>query len=515
MQIRNLLAGGLLLFTVGAQAAEMGDFYQVRIPVSSDQISDAERVQALDDMLIRFSGLRTLPATPALRTAQQQVQRYISQSNIRNENGARTVDISFDQGGIQQLAHELALPQWSSNRPTLMLWLVDNQSGNGNVAQRIMQDQEYSAAREQIRVAAMARGISVLLPLGDLDDNMAVTPSDVQGYFIKPIAQGSERYQPDAVLVATLNTDSLTWRLYDGKPETLLTAMPEAPAHTLTGAPDQTVAEMIQQIADIYAQKSGDALGAGAAPAVVKSGSLAQAYAAQDSSVLPDTSTTSAHAVDSVQTQPQASAAPVPASTVSAMVAEQTGVAGETAAASVSTPIAAAPVSAPLSAAASAPAMVAITGPEGQLANGASVAADTSAAAFAPQGDAIAVVPDVATVGGYAGTAKTTTPSVPTPSAILPSMNYPSTPLAENQYAVVVAGITTPDQLVNTGKALAQIKAFGDVQMIGLAGSEVEYHVQLKGALTDAERELAASGSFKMDSGNTTQGKVLKYQWGS
>ncbi|MGL4545503.1 MAG: hypothetical protein ACRCUU_08050, partial [Plesiomonas sp.] len=185
------------------------------------------------------------------------------------------------------------------------------------------------------------------------------------------------------------------------------------------------------------------------------------------------------------------------------------------AAASVSTPIAAAPVSAPLSAAASAPAMVAITGPEGQLANGASVAADSSAAEFAPQGDAIAAVPDVATVGGYAGTAKTTTPSVPTPSAILPSMNYPSTPLAENQYAVVVAGITTPDQLVNTGKALAQIKAFGDVQMIGLAGSEVEYHVQLKGALTDAERELAASGSFKMDSGNTTQGKVLKYQWGS
>ncbi|MGL5729410.1 MAG: DUF2066 domain-containing protein, partial [Plesiomonas sp.] len=424
-----------------------------------------------------------LPATPALRTAQQQVQRYISQSNIRNENGARTVDISFDQGGIQQLVHELGLPQWSSDRPTLMLWLVDNQSGSGNAAQRIMQDQEYSAAREQIRVTAMARGISVLLPLGDLDDNMAVAPSDVQGSIIKPIALGSERYQPDAILVATLNTDSLTWRLYDGKPATLLTAMPEASAHTLTGAPDQTVAEMIQQIADIYAQKSGDSLDAGTTSAGVKSGSLAEAYAAQSVSEQQHSSTISAQTVDSAQTQPQPQVPAVPASTVSAMVAEQTAITGGTA-----TPITAtaAPVSAPLSAAASSPAMVAITGPEGQLANGASVAADTSAAAFAPQGDAIAAVPDVATVGGYAGTAKTTQPSVPAPSAILPSMNYPSIPLAENQYAVVVAGITTPDQLVNAGKALAQMKAFSDVQMIGLAGSEVEYHVVLKGALTDA-----------------------------
>ncbi|MGL5800343.1 MAG: DUF2066 domain-containing protein, partial [Plesiomonas sp.] len=142
MQIKNLLVGGLLLLTIGAQAAEIEDFYQIHIPISSDDISDAERVQALDDMLIRFSGLRTLPATPALRTAQQQVQRYISQSNIRNENGARTVDISFDQGGIQQLAHELGLSQWSSNRPTIMLWLVDNQSGYSDEAQRIMQDQE-------------------------------------------------------------------------------------------------------------------------------------------------------------------------------------------------------------------------------------------------------------------------------------------------------------------------------------------------------------------------------------
>ncbi|MGL5628086.1 MAG: hypothetical protein ACRDDO_03060, partial [Plesiomonas shigelloides] len=124
-------------------------------------------------------------------------------------------------------------------------------------------------------------------------------------------------------------------------------------------------------------------------------------------------------------------------------------------------------------------------------------------------------LPDASSVSGYAGTVMRSGTTPPPASAISPQMSYPSTPLADNQYALVVAGITSPDQLTQLSKRLKALTAATDVQMIGLAGSEVEYHMVMKGTRADLEKELAAAGSLKMDAGNAAQGKVLKYQWGS
>ncbi|HAD42797.1 MAG: DUF2066 domain-containing protein, partial [Plesiomonas shigelloides] len=241
MRIKPIVAWTFLLLAGGVQAAEVNDFYLVRLPVSGAQLTDAQRSEALDDMLIRYSGLRELPASSALQSAQQQAGRYIAQTQTRNENGEKTADVSFDPAAVQHLAQTLGLPVWNHDRPAIMLWLVDNRGNNSAGERRIMLDQEYSAAREQLRQVAMERGIPLLLPLGDLEDNMAVSASDVYGNFINPIAAASLRYQPDAVLVASLNNDSLTWHLYDAAPDKLQTSLPQSQEYTLPGAPDQTV----------------------------------------------------------------------------------------------------------------------------------------------------------------------------------------------------------------------------------------------------------------------------------
>ncbi|MDT1012652.1 DUF2066 domain-containing protein [Plesiomonas shigelloides] len=503
MRIKPIVAWTFLLLAGGVQAAEVNDFYLVRLPVSGAQLTDAQRSEALDDMLIRYSGLRELPASPALQSAQQQAGRYIAQTQTRNENGEKTADVSFDPAAVQHLAQTLGLPVWNHDRPAIMLWLVDNRGNNSAGDRRIMLDQEYSAAREQLRQVAMERGIPLLLPLGDLEDNMAVSASDVYGNFINPIAAASLRYQPDAVLVASLNNDSLTWHLYDAAPDKLQTSLPQSQEYTLPGAPDQTVGEMLEQVADYYAKKACDA----ATPATAVAG-------AASASIAP--ASTAAVGAINAGSEPVANAAPAVDSAATAAVA---------------------PIAMGAASATAATTAVPITGPqETSVAGGsapATATAATSAAANSVAGSASAdgvlptaqlvqqdmqaqsALPDASSVSGYAGTVMRSGTTPPPASAISPQMSYPSTPLADNQYALVVAGITSPDQLTQLSKRLKALTAATDVQMIGLAGSEVEYHMVMKGTRADLEKELAAAGSLKMDAGNAAQGKVLKYQWGS
>ncbi|MGL5737378.1 MAG: DUF2066 domain-containing protein, partial [Plesiomonas shigelloides] len=471
-----------------------------RLPASGAQLTDAQRSEALDDMLIRYSGLRELPASPALQSAQQQAGRYIAQTQTRNENGEKTADVSFDPAAVQHLAQTLGLPVWNHDRPAIMLWLVDNRGNNSAGERRIMLDQEYSAAREQLRQVAMERGIPLLLPLGDLEDNMAVSASDVYGNFINPIAAASLRYQPDAVLVASLNNDSLTWHLYDAAPDKLQTSLPQSQEYTLPGAPDQTVGEMLEQVADYYAKKARDAATPATAVAGAASASMAPA------STVPVAN--SAPAVDSAAT---AAVAPIAMGAASAT------------AATTAVPTTAVPITGPqetLVAGGSAPANVPATAATNAAAN--SVAGSASADGVLPTAQLVqqdmqaqSALPDASSVSGYAGTVMRSGTTPPPASAISPQMSYPSTPLADNQYALVVAGITSPDQLTQLSKRLKALTAATDVQMIGLAGSEVEYHMVMKGTRADLEKELAAAGSLKMDAGNAAQGKVLKYQWGS
>lgn len=500
MRIKPIVAWTFLLLAGGVQAAEVNDFYLVRLPVSGAQLTDAQRSEALDDMLIRYSGLRELPASSALQSAQQQAGRYIAQTQTRNENGEKTADVSFDPAAVQHLAQTLGLPVWNHDRPAIMLWLVDNRGNNSAGERRIMLDQEYSAAREQLRQVAMERGIPLLLPLGDLEDNMAVSASDVYGNFINPIAAASLRYQPDAVLVASLNNDSLTWHLYDAAPDKLQTSLPQSQEYTLPGAPDQTVGEMLEQVADYYAKKARDAATPATAVAGAASASMAPA------STVPVAN--SAPAVDSAAT---AAVAPIAMGAASAT------------AATTAVPTTAVPITGPQEtsvAGGSVPANVPATATASAAAN--SMAGSASADGVLPTAQLVqqdmqaqSALPDASSVSGYAGTVMRSGTTPPPVSAISPQMSYPSTPLADNQYALVVAGITSPDQLTQLSKRLKALTAATDVQMIGLAGSEVEYHMVMKGTRADLEKELAAAGSLKMDAGNAAQGKVLKYQWGS
>lgn len=501
MRIKPIVAWTFLLLAGGVQAAEVNDFYLVRLPVSGAQLTDAQRSEALDDMLIRYSGLRELPASSALQSAQQQAGRYIAQTQTRNENGEKTADVSFEPAAVQHLAQTLGLPVWNHDRPAIMLWLVDNRGNNSAGERRIMLDQEYSAAREQLRQVAMERGIPLLLPLGDLEDNMAVSASDVYGNFINPIAAASLRYQPDAVLVASLNNDSLTWHLYDAAPDKLQTSLPQSQEYTLPGAPDQTVGEMLEQVADYYAKKARDAATPATAVAGAASASMAPA------STVPVAN--SAPAVDSAAT---VAVAPIAMGATSAATTATTAV-----------PTTAVPITGPQEtsvAGGSVPANVPATAAASAAVN--SVAGRASADGVLPTAQLVqqdmqaqSALPDASSVSGYAGTVMRSGTTPPPASAISPQMSYPSTPLADNQYALVVAGITSPDQLTQLSKRLKALTAATDVQMIGLAGSEVEYHMVMKGTRADLEKELAAAGSLKMDAGNAAQGKVLKYQWGS
>ncbi|HAD40893.1 MAG TPA: hypothetical protein DCF88_12375, partial [Plesiomonas shigelloides] len=281
-------------------------------------------------------------------------------------------------------------------------------------------------------------------------------------------------------------------------PDKLQTSLPQSQEYTLPGAPDQTVGEMLEQVADYYAKKARDA----ATPATAASASIAPA-----------------------STVPVANSAPAVDSAATAVVAPIAMGAASATAATTAVPTTAVPITGPQEtsvAGGTIPANVPATATAAASAAANSVTGSASADGVLPTAQLVqqdmqaqSALPDASSVSGYAGTVMRSGTTPPPASAISPQMSYPSTPLADNQYALVVAGITSPDQLTQLSKRLKALTAATDVQMIGLAGSEVEYHMVMKGSRADLEKELAAAGSLKMDAGNAAQGKVLKYQWGS
>ncbi|MGL5534255.1 MAG: hypothetical protein ACRDCM_11820, partial [Plesiomonas shigelloides] len=275
-------------------------------------------------------------------------------------------------------------------------------------------------------------------------------------------------------------------------------------------APDQTVGEMLEQGADYYAKKARDA----ATPATAVAGAASANIAPASTAVV---------GAINAGSEPVANSAPAVDSAATAAVAPIAMGAASATAATTAVPTTAVPITGPqetLVAGGSAPANVPATAATSAAAN--SVAGSASADGVLPTAQLVqqdmqaqSALPDASSVSGYAGTVMRSGTTPPPASAISPQMSYPSTPLADNQYALVVAGITSPDQLTQLSKRLKALTAATDVQMIGLAGSEVEYHMVMKGTRADLEKELAAAGSLKMDAGNAAQGKVLKYQWGS
>ena len=190
-----------------AQAVVVSDLYDVRVDVP-DQ-TQASRQQALQDalqlVLVKVSGV-------SAAAQHEQVQQHLARAEIyvrtfryqRDESsGGLQLEVSFAPNLIDELLRKSQQPVWGKSRPLIVLW-----QGVDDRRERTILSQSSMAWRQQIERAMSERGIPLLWPAQDLDDQMALPAASLWNLQRTDIIRASERYMADAQMAGRMNRTS-------------------------------------------------------------------------------------------------------------------------------------------------------------------------------------------------------------------------------------------------------------------------------------------------------------------
>ncbi|MBS9970781.1 DUF2066 domain-containing protein [Vibrio alginolyticus] len=241
------------------------DIYRAEVVIDSEQ-NDGEslaRQQGMQDVIVRATGSQSSLSNPVIKKALSSSARYISQLSYGQVDGKASLKMLFNNDQISSLLTQAQLPSWSPNRANILVWMVEEQGYDRNIAWEHSESSNVAA----LRSAAKLRGLPITIPVGDFDDVTGVNVSDLWGGFIEPIGQASQRYPADAVLVVRAQGEQIRWTLYDQSPTRIVEAQRSPRSGSASGA--NAIVEMVDGIADYYASKS----------AVVVSGKSSKALA--------------------------------------------------------------------------------------------------------------------------------------------------------------------------------------------------------------------------------------------
>lgn len=201
----HLIAALCLVATVVPVRGQIVDgLYDVDVAIV-DRSSEARAgaaTEALRLVLVRVTGLAQLPPNAvinaALRNPDRYYVRYGFTEELRDGEQITKLRVRFAEGAVLRLVSEAGLPLWSSNRPVFMVWAaVDGIESPVEVLSAGSTHPLAGALQER----AQARGLPLVLPIMDLDDQLAVPIDAVLGGVTLVLREAAARYGADGLLI--------------------------------------------------------------------------------------------------------------------------------------------------------------------------------------------------------------------------------------------------------------------------------------------------------------------------
>lgn len=253
----------LVLLCLPVYATTVKKLYEVSVPVFTQ--SDNERKEAVSqafaELLIRVTGRRNIALQSGVKELIKTAPRYMrsfryeqieekSQPeaepglqedlvvDAENQESGQLIDplanqpkaekpkpnqylvVSFDKQAVKNVLWKNKLPVWGETRPSTLLWIAIQDAEQRN----LMDVSEPGPMLEYLSKQANKRGLPLVYPLLDLEDQMNLNVTDVWGGFKDHINNASARYQTEAVVSARLSLNSSgiwqsRWSLYQGNDE--------------------------------------------------------------------------------------------------------------------------------------------------------------------------------------------------------------------------------------------------------------------------------------------------------
>ena len=242
--------------------------YETEVPWSDRDGEDRASAfrQALRQVLVKVTGMRRLAETariaPLIENAQGLVQQYqLRTATVRRGEAAvqePRLWTRFDEAAVDRLVREAGLPVWSRSRPPVLSWVAAERDGSPRMAGA----EGAEEMAEILRHAADSRGVSLVLPLLDLEDQVLAGPPELWVEAEERIRAASERYRPGGILIGRIGRDVLweaRWSLL--LPGTAQRWRTEGDLFALVV--DEGVQEAIDALAAHYASPVPETTGAG------------------------------------------------------------------------------------------------------------------------------------------------------------------------------------------------------------------------------------------------------------
>lgn len=214
-----------------AYAFDIKGIYEAEVPVFKQ--GKKERKQAMRsgllEVLIKVSGSSEIPLTPGIPDVLDKAASYVQQYRYRSWPADRPVPrvaegkkppkrvlwVRYDKQAINKILQNQGFPIWGRSRPSVLIWLAVEDEGK-----RYLLGNDNEELISLVQHEAKKRGLPVMFPLLDLQDQSAIRVFDVWGDFQEEILQASGRYQTEAVLSGRLFRDNYEgwrakWTLYE------------------------------------------------------------------------------------------------------------------------------------------------------------------------------------------------------------------------------------------------------------------------------------------------------------
>jgi len=210
-------------------AAEVDGLYEASVPVFTQDKEERKLAvrAAFDDVIIKVSGDRNaiplLELTGILENVVSLVVQYRYDKLPQEPTAPQTAAggqpaeplptqmlwVQFDEAEVNRILQQNDLPVWSRVRPVMLVWLAVEDAG----MRFVVDSGSVSDIPMELERLSKRRGVPVVLPLMDLEDQQNIRVTDIWGNFNDPVKLASERYQPEAILLGRLLRDrSGGWR---------------------------------------------------------------------------------------------------------------------------------------------------------------------------------------------------------------------------------------------------------------------------------------------------------------
>lgn len=197
-----------LLMGSTATAAVLSDLYQVDVRLQHNT-HDARNIayrDGLREVLIRLTGDSEIATKPGIDSILDDAPSYVQQ--FRMLPVGQVIQVTYAQEALQQALVAQGHTSWGASRPETLIWFA-----LATETQReILGESTESSVVEELNLIATKRGLPLLFPLLDLQDQQALSYADVRGGFNGRITTASERYGISNVLVADVKQRGSGWR---------------------------------------------------------------------------------------------------------------------------------------------------------------------------------------------------------------------------------------------------------------------------------------------------------------